>query len=266
MVLKYERPASLEEVERILASNPNARILAGGTQILSTEFQGRGITAVNAADLLPRGIERTEGGTLRIGSAATFQDLVDCPLAPDVLKDAARGMASRNVRNAATVGGNLGANKSCSSLIPVFLVLDARVRVHGKGDPMPVADWLGAQKGIVSFVEIPEAPGLRAAYGRWSRAVCDISVLSCAVSYRLKEGVVHGLRIACGGLDSRSRLFPELERLFEGKSLPERDSAAAAIKPLLHPVDDMRGSAAFKRLRAAELVTDALLGATEEGL
>lgn len=266
MVVKYEKPASLEEVERILATDPAARILAGGTQILSNEFQERGITAVNAADLLPRGIERTEGGTLRIGAAATFQDLVDCPLAPDVLKDAARGMASRNVRDAATVGGNLGANKSCSSLIPVFLVLDARVRVHGSSGSLAVAEWLSAKKGIVIYVEIPEAPGLRAAYGRWSRAACDISVLSCAVSYRLKEGAVRGLRIACGGLDSRSRLFPELERLFEGKPLPERDSAAAAIKPFLRPVDDLRGSAAFKRLRAAELVTDALLEATEEAL
>jgi len=266
VVLKYLKPASLEEAALELASDPRARLLAGGTQILSSEFRDRDIVAVNAADLLPRGIERTEDGTLRIGAAAVFQDLVDSPLAPDAVKDAARGMGNRNVRNAATVGGNLGANKACSSLIPVFLVLDARVRAHGARDPLPLAEWLAAPKGIITYIEISETPGLRGAYARWARTTCDLSVLSCAVSYLLKDGAIESLRIACGGLDSLSRRFPELESLFEGGPLPKRDAAAAAIKPLLRPRDDPRGSAAFKRLRAAELITDALLAASEAAL
>ena len=266
MVRKYMKPVSLEEAERELAANPHARLLAGGTQILSSEFRDREIDAVNVADLLPRGIERTEDGTLRLGAAATFQDLVDSPLVPDVLKDAARGMANRNVRNAATVGGNLGANKSCSSLIPPFLVLGARVRVHGRADLVPAEKWLVDPKGILTYVEIPETPGLRGAYGRWSRTACDLSVLTCAVAYGSEDGTLRGVRIACGGLDSRSRRFPELERLFEGSPKPERNASVAAVKPLLSPRDDPRGSAAFKRLRAAELITDALLGANEEAL
>jgi len=266
VVVKYLKPASLEEAERELAADPRARILAGGTQILSSEYRDREIAAVDVLDLLPRGIEREEDGTLRVGAAVLFQDLVDSPLAPDVLKDAARGMANRNVRNAATVGGNLGADKACSSLIPVLLVLDARVRLHGGREPLPLADWLAAPKGIVTYVEIPEAPGLRGAYARWSRTACDLSLLSCAVTYRLADGTVRDLRIACGGLDSRSRRFPELEGLFEDKPLPEREEAVTAISPLLRPRDDARGSAAFKRLRAAELVADSLLGAGEEAL
>jgi putative selenate reductase FAD-binding subunit len=266
VVSSYRKPESLDEVERELASNPKARILSGGTQLLSSECRELEIAAVNAARLLPRGIERTDLKILRIGAAATFQDLLDSPLTPEALKDAARGMANRNVRNAATVGGNLGANKSCSSLIPLFLVLSARVRVHGAPDAIALSDWLASPKGILTYVEIPELASLRGAYGRWSRTACDLSVLSCAVSYRLKDDRVLDLRIACGGLDSRSRLFPELETLFEGKPLPERNAAAASIKPLLHPKDDPRGSAAFKRLRASELITDALLSASEEAL
>ncbi len=266
MVVKYRKPASLEEAERILASDGRARILAGGTQLLSSECRETEIVAVNAAELLPRGMERTGEGVLRIGAGALFQDLADSPLAPEVLKDAARGMASRNVRNAATVGGNLGANKSCSSLIPVFLALEARVRVHGKPGPLPLSGWLAEPKGILTYVEIPGSSGLRASYRRWSRTSCDLAVLSCATAYRLEGGAVRDIRLACGGLDSRSRRFPELEKLFEGRPLPGRDEAVAAVKPLLRPLDDPRGSAAFKRLRAAELIAEALLAADEEAL
>lgn len=263
MVVKYIRAASLDEADRVLASDERARILAGGTQILSSEFRDREFVAVDAGRLLPRGLERTPEGLTRIGAGALFQDLADSPLMPRILRDAALGMANRNVRNAATVGGNLGAARSCSSLVPALLVLDARVRIHGSADTRPLSDWLAEPSGIVTWVEIPASPGLRAAYARWSRTACDLSVLTCAVSYRPQDGTIRDVRIACGGLDANSRRFPELERLFEGRPLPNRDMAAAQVAPLLKPIDDLRGSAAFKRLRAAELVAEALLAARE---
>ncbi len=264
MVVKYIRAASLDEADRVLGSDKRARLLAGGTQLLTSEFRDREIVAVDVGTLLPRGIERTGEGLIRIGAGAAFQDLADSPRVPRVLSEAARGMANRNVRNAATVGGNLGANRSCSSLVPALLVLDARVRVHGAAESRPLADWLAAPSGIVTCVEVPAAPGFRAAYARWSRTACDLSVLTCAVAYRPDGGAVRNVRIACGGLDARSRRFPELERLFEGRPLPGRDEAAAAIAPLLKPKDDLRGSAAFKRLRASDLVAEALLAARED--
>lgn len=263
MVVKYIRAASLDEADRVLASDKRARILAGGTQLLSSEFRDREFVAVDAGPLLPRGLERTAEGLTRIGAGAVFQDLADSPVPPPILRDAALGMANRNVRNAATVGGNLGAARSCSSLVPALLVLDARVRIHGAEETRPLADWLAEPSGIVTYVEIPAAPGLRAAYARWSRTACDLSVLTCAVSYVSDGGAVRNVRIACGGLDARSRCFPELERLFEGLPLPGRDEAAAAVAPALKPISDLRGSAAFKRLRAAELVAEALLAARE---
>lgn len=263
MVVKYIRAASLDEVDRVLASDKRARILAGGTQLLTSEFRNREFVAVDAGRLLPRGLEQTTEGLTRIGAGALFQDLADSPLMPRILSEAALGMANRNVRNAATVGGNLGAARSCSSLVPALLVLDARVRIHGAADTRPLADWLAAPSGIVTWVEIPASPGLRAAYARWSRTACDLSVLTCAVSYVSDGGAVRNVRVACGGLDAKSRRFPELERLFEGRPLPNRDMAAARVAPALKPISDLRGSAAFKRLRAAELVAEALLAARE---
>ncbi|HSV56775.1 MAG TPA: FAD binding domain-containing protein [Magnetospirillaceae bacterium] len=264
MVVKYLRVSSLEEAGRALSADPRARILAGGTQILSSEYRDQEIVAVDASDVLPRGVERTPEGLARIGSMVTFQDLVDSPKVPRVLAQAARGMGNRNIRNAATVGGNIGANRSCSSLMPVFLAMEARFRIHGRAEVLPAAEWMAEPSGVITWIEMPRVPGLRAAYARWSRTACDISVLTCAAAYRLDAGTVRDLRFACGGLDSTSRRFPELEKLFEGRPLPDRDEAAAAVMPLLRPVADIRGGAAFKRLRAAELAAEALIAALED--
>jgi CO/xanthine dehydrogenase FAD-binding subunit len=64
-----------------------------------------------------------------------------------------------------------------------------------------------------------------------------------------------------GGLGPRARRFPELEALFEGSPLPPREKMESAVSPLLKPIDDLRASADFKRLRGAQLVADALCDA-----
>jgi len=118
-------------------------------------------------------------------------------------------------------------------------------------------------------VLVPVEEGRRAAYRRWNRVSCDLSVLGAAVSYELEAsprgspfgGAVRRLRIALGGLGPKARRFPALEALFQGRPLPSREEIEAAAAPLLKPIDDLRASAAFKRLRGAQLLADALLEA-----
>ena len=109
---------------------------------------------------------------------------------------------------------------------------------------------------------MPLLEGRRATYRRWNRAACDLSVLGVAVAYGIESGRVDGLRIALGGLGPKARRFPVLEALFEGRPLPAREEIEAAAAPLLKPIDDLRASAAFKRLRGAQLLADALIGAS----
>jgi CO/xanthine dehydrogenase FAD-binding subunit len=100
------------------------------------------------------------------------------------------------------------------------------------------------------------------ACGRWSRTSCDVSVLTAAVAYdRTGDGKVRNVRIAMGGLDPHARRYRELEAAFEGKALPDRAAIEAVASPCFHPIDDLRGSAAFKRLRAAVLLADTFLAA-----
>lgn len=285
----YSRPGSLEEALEARRAAPAAAWLAGGTFLLAGDARPKPESVIDLAEVLPRGIEAS-GGELLIGSGTTFTELAESPLPPPCVAEAVLTMANRNTRNRATLGGNLGADKSCSSLVPILVALGAELefaspwkakasRWRRRGGAaqgrMELEAWLrsGAENrdpsreperasDLVLRVAIPLAPGRLAAYRRWNRTACDLSVLGAACAYSLEEGRLSGLRIALGGLGPKARRSPELEALFEGRALPSREAIEEAVAPLLKPIDDLRASAAFKRMRGAQLVAQALLEAS----
>lgn len=266
MVTTFHRPKDAAEALSLLAGAADRLALAGGTQLLSSESRSLGFSAVAVSAILPGGIDRLATG-LSIGAAATFQQLVDYPSLPGALRKAALGMVDRNIRNRATVGGNLGADKSCSSLIPILLALDASLELLD-GRILGLQEWLGLPpgpmgRGTISRILAPLHEGTKAGYARWSRVSCDIAVLGAALAFRLEGGLVKGLRLVLGGVSAHSRRFPAIEALFEGRILPEGDAIEAAVAPLLSPIDDVRGSAQFKRSRISSLVAEAFLEASE---
>jgi CO/xanthine dehydrogenase FAD-binding subunit len=208
-----------------------------------------------------------EDRMLVIGAGVTFQDLVDSPQVPAQLRAAALTMANRNTRNRATVGGNLGANKSCASLIPLLLACGATIRMITKQAARPVeiplANWLAAPVpySIVLEVRMPMIANLLAASLRASRTACDLATATVAVTFRIQAGTLRGLRIAMGGFGSVARVWPELSSLFEGQPLAPKADIERLAGPLLSAISDQRGSAAFKRLRGASLLADAMHGA-----
>jgi CO/xanthine dehydrogenase FAD-binding subunit len=291
MVRDYYKPKDIDDALAALAA-PSAVALAGGTFLLAGSLRGGGPElgrVVDLFELLPRGISRAadspvgspaEAGTPAasgnpaaasaagagagwlIGAGTTFQELIDTAEAPACLKAAALSMANRNTRNRATVGGNLGANKSCASLVPILLALGASVEYRVRGVPAarkPLEAWLAAPEGLVLNVIVPAQPaGSRVAALRASRTACDLATATAAVRYALEGGRVVGLRVAMGGFGPHAGLRPDLAALFEGKPLPPKAEIEAAAGPLLAAKADQRGSAEYKRARGATLLADAL--------
>ena len=264
MVKAYFKPKTAAEALELFSRQEGAVLLAGGTYLMTSQFAERPMTAIAITDLVPKGIER-HGDRVIIGAGATFQDIADSALLPAALREAALWMADRNVRNRATIGGNVGADKSCSSLLPFLLVAEARYS-RAQAPAVTASEWqtaAPAEKGLIAGIEFELPASRRFSVGRYARTSCDVAVLTCAVSAELGAAslgrpALHGLRIAMGGLSPHARRFPELESLFEGAPLPDKAAIEAAAAPIFAPVDDVRGSAAFKRLRAAALLADVL--------
>jgi CO/xanthine dehydrogenase FAD-binding subunit len=274
-VLRYARASSRGEALAARLAEPSAAWLAGGTLLLAGDGRDKPESVIDLGSALSREIAR-EGAGIAIGALATFQDIADgagSSMVPGCLAEAALTMVNRNTRNRATLGGNLGADKSCSSLVPILVALDAELEVASPASPEPervaLESWLvererGSARSadLALRVILPLRSGELACYRRWNRVSCDLSVLGAAVAYRFEGDAIVGLRLALGGLGPRARRFPELEALFEGRPLPTREGIETAVAPLLKPIDDLRASAAFKRLRGAQLVAEALLEAT----
>lgn len=268
MVKAYFRPKSAHEALALLTSEENAVLLAGGTYLMTSQFASRPMKAIAISDLAPKSIER-RGNTIAIGAGVTFQELADSEALPEALRSAALGMADRNIRNRATVGGNIGADKSCSSLLPFFLVANARYS-RFSAPPISAADWQAAasavERGFIATIEFEAPASRRFAYGKYSRTSCDLAVITCAASAEPEGKGLRGLRIAMGGLSPHARRFPEIESLFNAASLPAKAEIEALVSPLFTPSGDARGSSGFKRLRAATLLADVLVSLEEGGL
>ncbi len=335
MITRFVHPTSEEEALRIQKETPNAVFIAGGTHLLSPAFRDRPMAAVSIEGLLPREI-RASAELLSIGALATLQELVESgggaaldgarvsagaagstaaargstagaagAAAPAagvelaLLGDAAASMGNRNVRNRATVGGNVAANKPSACLAPALLALDARLLLAG-GARRTMADYLAAPGALIEAVEIPLVRGRAAAYRRWARTEGDISAVAVAVALRLSGSVVAEVRVGATGVRAAaaagsagmgstharaataaaagrgpagvgtaasSEALPgagrlaAVEALFEGSALLRRAEIERAVLPLLDATSDIRASAAYRRLRAAQLIADALLAA-----
>jgi CO/xanthine dehydrogenase FAD-binding subunit len=284
-VQRYTKASTWREALSARAADPAARYLAGGTFILAGDETDKPEAVIDLGASLPRGFEPSDD-SVAIGAGTSFQEIAESAWAagsargdasPPYLVEAALSMKNRNTRNRATLGGNLGADKSCSSLLPILLVLGAEVEVASPASPEPerlsLEAWLAERdttqrrdSDLVLRVLIPIGTARRAAYRRWNRVSCDLSVLGAAAAYELDKspngGRVKDLRIALGGLGPKSRRRPDLEALFEGRPLPGRAEIETAVAPLLKPLSDLRASAEFKRLRGAQLLADALLEAS----
>ena len=166
MITQYHRPLTLEEAIA-LTSRPDAVIIAGGTSVNAGPGR-RPTTGVDLQSLDLAGIE-TDGASTRIGATTRLQDLVDSNLVPDVLRDLARREAPNTIRNAATVGGTIGASDPESELVAGLLAFDATVTLARAGSTTEHAlneildDPTLLSGAIMTSVSIPSRAVYRAA-------------------------------------------------------------------------------------------------------
>ena len=125
-------PRTLDEALRLKAERPDARPIAGGTDLLvELNFdRARPETILNLAEVAElRGWSR-ENGTLRLGAGLTYTEAMQPPLAEllPALAEASRTVGSPQIRNRGTIGGNLGTASPAGDALPPLLVEEARSR------------------------------------------------------------------------------------------------------------------------------------------
>jgi aerobic carbon-monoxide dehydrogenase medium subunit len=228
-----EAPGTVDEaVGRLAELGPDGAALAGGTWLMRSAHPPRTFVSLHRIPEL-RG---------PLGALATHTELSRLPLSPAhrALGRAARSSAFPQVRNVATLGGNLCARGFAEAdLVPALLALDATVEVataQGR-HRNSVAGFLRHPGGLVVGVSAPEQPGRRSGYARLTvRGGGEYALVSVAVSAELDaDGIACGVRVAVGSVEDRARRVPEAEALLTGTTLGEAavrgagEAAAAAL-------------------------------------
>lgn len=265
----YYRPARLSEAYEALASR-RLTVLAGGTDHFPARVGERRsediLDLTGVAEL--RGIRKTASGW-RIGATTTWTDVLHAKLPPlfDVLKLAAREVGGVQIQNAGTVAGNLCNASPAADGVPALLALDASVELASRsgGRTLPLEQFiLGPRKTalrpdeIVLAVHVPGPRG--AAHSHFlklgARKYLVISIAMVAAVIETERKVVQAARIAVGACSPVAVRLKGLEEALVGRKADEtlgRLCAASHVAPL-EPIDDVRGSARYRREVALTLV------------
>jgi len=135
-------PANFDDLLAYINEHPisnEIHLIANGSDIIN-RIQRRQLKARTLVDLSGLGelnYVKKENGTIRVGALTTISDLIDSPIIDSrlaVFREVASKFGGPAIRNVATVGGNICAASSSEDLLPVLLVLDAKVRLRSKGN------------------------------------------------------------------------------------------------------------------------------------
>ena len=263
----YLKAASLDQAVDLLNDyGPQARVLAGGTDILIAMSDGlispqylvdiKGIPELSVIHVDSR-------GDLRIGACVTVNRLAEftgIPRGMDAIREAASLLATYQIRNRATVGGNLCNASPACDLGPPLLVLDARLRVISKqGERLiPLKDFFTGVKTtccgpceVITEILVPsDKVGASAFLKRTRIRGHDLAIVNGAAAVGDSGGHGGGLRLALGAVAP----MPLLLDGFDGVGLDERGGIIEAARESISPIDDVRGSSRYRRYMVDYLV------------
>lgn len=266
----YHRPRTLDEMWRLKETVPDAHFIAGGTDLMVGNHPPRALISLRSIPGLD-GIEL--GPPTRIGAMTLVADLLahkGIAARYPALTQACYWFASMQIRNAATVGGNLCNASPAADLAPPLLVHDATVRLSSPGGAreMPLEEFfLGPGRTALAPGEIltdvlldPPPEGSLQTFLRKTRVRMDIALISVAVLVRLEGGRCTLARVAAGAVAPTPLRLKMVEARLEGERItpPLAAEAGALAAESVDPIDDVRTTAAYRRHMVGVYVKRAL--------
>ncbi len=278
-------PSSVEEAVDALAAHPGAHLLAGGTDLMVEVNAGHrrpaDVVALGRVAGLRRWHHDAESGTVAIGAGVTFASLEGTPFTSLVpaLAQAARTVGSPQIRNAATIGGNLGTASPAGDALPVLAALDAAVTVAGPSGRREIAIhdlFTGVKRTslapgeLVVSVTLPVLDGYQ---GFTKVGVRNAMVIAIASACLAVDRPARTIRVALGAVGPTVLRAREAEAWVADRLDWDGRPAGAALAGEFgervaveaRPIDDHRSTATYRRHAVGVLASRLLVRAFPEG-
>jgi carbon-monoxide dehydrogenase medium subunit len=279
----YFQPRTIEEAVNLMAKHgERSSVLAGGTDLLVNMKAGRIAPAVVVDIRKIPDLERINGQDgLSIGAMIKFCSVErseTIALKYTALAEAAEQMGSVQIRNMATICGNVCTASPSADSPPALLVFDAQTLIFGpSGERLVPLDqfFISSKKTALGLAELlirivlPEPPpGLCSAFLKVGRIALDIATVNAAVALKRDGGCFRSCRIALGSVAPRAIRSRRAEEALEGQpysmDLVEYASALASMEVQASKRARLgRSTAEYRKIAIKSLVRDAILRAWE---
>jgi carbon-monoxide dehydrogenase medium subunit len=282
--LQYIQPNTIQEACLLLSRHQQeATLVAGGTDLyVQMKREGRQPKyIVSIANM--RGwdhIEYDEKDGLRIGALATIQAVATSPIIREkaaVLAQAASQLGSEQIRNRATIGGNLCNAAPSAETGPALLALDARLKVLSLGREriIPIESFFTGPGGtvlgineVLAEIQVPTSRSRsEGVYLKHSiRKSMDLAIVGVAVVATIEGEALINVKIALGAVAPTPIRARKAENILEGKRPDDRVLTAAArvASEESSAITDIRSSSEYREKMVKVLVKRALLQALEQ--
>lgn len=267
------RARNRAEALELRARHPEAMVLAGGTDVL-VFLEAGAISPPAFLDVWAcRDLRTISADGRSLGALTTWTDVARCEALPAALRECARTVGAVQIQNRGTVGGNIVNASPAGDSLPLWLALDAVFvveSVRGAREIPASAFWQGyrttalAPDELLVAVRLPEPhPADRLYYRKvGTRLAQAISKVVLGGRLRVEGGVVTDARVALGSVAATPVRARSVEAALVGRAIDP--DAAAAVRADVHPIDDVRSTAAW-RLQVSENIIRRWLTTERDG-
>jgi len=270
------RAKSVDDAVALLARHDGSRCIAGGQTMVAMLNAGlvdaSALIAISGIDELAT-LTRTSDGATRIGAGVSHRVVASSDKfigANNVVRQAAQVIAHPAIRNFGTIGGALAHADPASDYPTAVIAANAKIEVAGRSGRRSIAaqdfflDYLttALKPGeMITAVELPAAAsGSAGHYLKFSRVDGDYAIVSVGVTITVAAGRCSAARVVLGGCGPTPVFDPDADRdLVGGTCEPAQIRAAAQrLAGRADPIDDVRGSAGYRRALIPKLVERAV--------
>jgi len=261
---EYLSPQTVQEACALLSQHGDkARILAGGTDLLNVMKEKIikpeyivGLKGINDLDYI-----EADGDGVRIGALTTLTALGKSAVIREkfpCLADVPGKMATVQIRNMGTLGGNLCNAAPSADTAPILICLGARAKIVGPNGDRKVAledfftgpgETVLGDGEILTEIQVPNQPANTAgAYLKMSRVAVDLAIVGVAAVITMDGDLCSDIKIALGAVAPTPIRAKKAEELLKGKKIDEGliEEAGKIAAGEASPIDDIRGSAFYR--------------------
>ena len=272
----YHNPKSIMDAASLLTRYENkVKIIAGGTDLM-VMMKDRVLAPENIVNIKSiTGLDQIfwdEKEGLNIGALTKISHIVSSDIIGEKcppLQKSAEVLGSPQVRNMATIGGNICRSSPSGDTIPPLMVYSARLKlisIDGERE-VPIEEFFTGpgtnviNNEILTEIIIPPVIGTcGTAFGKISRVSEDLAKVNCAVKINLSNNKCSEARVVLGAVAATPVRAKNVEQALEGHEITDRllEKAAEKIDVDITPIDDVRSSAEY-RYRAGRVLISRLL-------